>query len=141
MKYLIFTIIGVIFGLGVYYVSTHFYIGVRDSGDKIEMEKDNTDKISTTTSVESQIISDVGYLCDEGKTVHAVYFPHKVIIELSGGRAAQLTEIISESEVRYANLDKSIVFLSKGAVAFVEEGGKKTYANCNELDTSGVEMQ
>ncbi|MEI7480174.1 MAG: DUF333 domain-containing protein [bacterium] len=42
-----------------------------------------------------------------------------------------LPQVISASGARYANTDESFVFWNKGDTAFVNEGDKQTYVDCN----------
>jgi membrane-bound inhibitor of C-type lysozyme len=140
IKIIIGVVIGAVLGMGGYYVATHYSIS--------SLKTDNTEKIATTTvetkatvttSDTAKPVADVGYLCDAKKTIHAVYFKDKVIVELSDGRAMQLPQTISASGIRYANKDETYVFWSKGPTAYLEEMGKMTYEKCVELDTSSVE--
>lgn len=71
--------------------------------------------------------------CDGGKSVAAVFTngpQSSVALTLSDGRKVSLPQAMSGSGARYANADESFVFWNKGNTAFIEEGGKTTYAGC-----------
>jgi membrane-bound inhibitor of C-type lysozyme len=80
----------------------------------------------------ADIINDVTFNCEAGKSIHAVFYPESVGLILSDGRALSLPQTISGSGARYANADESIVFWNKGNTAFITEGsdGATTYGNC-----------
>lgn len=124
------TLIAVILYVGTFLFA--FYLGqqsqsVRDALSTIK----NTDT-STQASSGSQdnVINSVEYNCDNGKTIHALYFREKVELTLSDGRNMLLPQAISASGTRYANSDESFVFWSKGDTAFVQEDDSTTFDNC-----------
>lgn len=131
---------GILIGVVGYYLVTNVSIGIRAEGPGTATEEvATTTKTQPTKVADPTPIADVGYACDAQKTVHAVYFSNKVIIELSDGRAMQLPQVSAASGATYSNTNGSVVFSSKGPTAFVEEDGKITYDKCLELDTAGVE--
>jgi membrane-bound inhibitor of C-type lysozyme len=82
----------------------------------------------------AQTIS-AGFACEGGKKIAAVFVngAHaSVRLTLSDGRQLTLPQALSASGARYANADGSIVFWNKGRTAFIEEGGKRTYAQCQQ---------
>jgi putative hemolysin len=73
------------------------------------------------------------FRCAGGKSIDANFInlpSSSVKLVLSDGRALDLPQTISGSGARYANANESIVFWNKGNTAFIEEGGKTTFANC-----------
>lgn len=142
MKYIIGILIGLIVGFGGYFAFTQ----INNAEPTTEESQENTESSSAAeenTSTETDIntpISEAAYLCKNARTVRAVYFQSKVIIELSDGRAAQLPQVESASGAKYANSDESLIFWRQGADAFVEETGQQTFTECNELDTDSVEV-
>lgn len=139
IKIVIGVIAGVVLGIGGFYAYSQYSAATTANAKNDQAATTTTQKQTTTTPVEQKPVADVGYLCSEKKTIHAVYFSDKVIIELSDGRAMQLPQTISASGIRYANKDETYVFWSKGPTAFFQELGKNTYDKCAQLDTSSVE--
>lgn len=80
----------------------------------------------------ADVIADATFTCDDGKSIHAIFYPEFVDLSLSDGRTMSLPQTMSGSGARYANSDESIVFWNKGNTAFITEGGddNMTYANC-----------
>lgn len=76
----------------------------------------------------------VVYTCAEGKSMTATFSEDAVELYVSDGRsrtfALSKTSESDESEVRYANSDSSMVLWVKDYSAFLEEGGKTTFASC-----------
>jgi len=75
----------------------------------------------------------VTFLCAGGKSIEANFIngvSSSVKLALSDGRALDLPQVESGSGARYANADESVVFWNKGNTAFIEEGGKATFAGC-----------
>lgn len=73
------------------------------------------------------------FRCDAGQTVDAAFSNgalSSVSLQLPDGRALVLPRARSGSGARYADADGRVVFWNKGNTAFVEEGGRTTYAGC-----------
>ena len=74
------------------------------------------------------------FRCADRKSIDANFINgpsgSSVKLVLSDGRALDLPQVESGSGARYANADESIVFWNKGNTAFIEEGGKTTFAGC-----------
>lgn len=73
------------------------------------------------------------FACADGKSIDATFVngtASSVTLALSDGRKLSLPQARSGSGARYANDDESLVFWNKGNTAFIEEGGKTTYAEC-----------
>lgn len=142
-RYIIGAIIIIALAAAAYYFGYGMGKGIPGEQATSTPAAQETGDVSNTPPKEDatsgEVVADVGYLCAGKKTIHAVYYKDKVIIELSDGRAAQLPQTVSASGVRYANSNESLVFWSKGPTAFVQEAGKTTYDQCAELDTTGVE--
>ena len=71
--------------------------------------------------------------CSDGKSIEAAFFnaaPGHVELTLSDGRRFTLPQAVSASGARYANADESIVFWNKGDTAFIDEQGRRSYADC-----------
>ncbi len=60
----------------------------------------------------SEPISSVHYACADEKAIDAVFYPDKVDLTLSDGRALSLPQTISASGLRYADEDDALVFWS-----------------------------
>ena len=74
----------------------------------------------------ADLITDVSFACNLGKTIDAAFYPDKVDLKLSDGRTLTLPQAMSGSGARYANSDESIVFWNKGNTAFITEGADET---------------
>ncbi len=70
-------------------------------------------------SVLGQSIKDAVFQCDEGKSIHAVFYERAVRIGLPEDPEVFLMSIISGSGARYANTDESFVFWNKGDEALI----------------------
>ncbi|TSD06171.1 MAG: Protein of unknown function DUF2091, periplasmic [Parcubacteria group bacterium Greene0714_7] len=70
------------------------------------------------------------YQCAEGKSVYAVYVEGAVRLELSDLRARTLPQTVAGSGARYATLNGSFVFWSKGDTAFIQENNVLTFTDC-----------
>lgn len=73
------------------------------------------------------------FTCASDKSIDATFINGKrssVNLMLSDGRRLALPRALSGSGARYATDDESVVFWNKGNTAFIEEGGKTTYADC-----------
>lgn len=95
---------------------------------------------------QNELINKVSYKCDSGKTINASYYKGvpapqpqpgempiptgSVALILSDGRQMTLPQTISASGIRYTNADESLIFWSKGEIAFIMENNQQTYAEC-----------
>lgn len=79
-----------------------------------------------------EIIAEVTFHCESGKSIEATFREELVAIVLSDGREMDLPQAISASGARYANEDESIVFWNKGNTAFLLEDDQETYTGCIE---------
>ena len=72
------------------------------------------------------------FKCDDDKSIKAAFYPDKVDLTLSDGRAVELPQTMSGSGARYANADETMVFWNKGNTAFITEGSddKETFSGC-----------
>ncbi len=68
--------------------------------------------------------------CEAERALKAEFLDNKVHLALSDGRRLTLPQAVSGGGTRYANTDESFVFWNEGHIAFVEESGTVTYANC-----------
>lgn len=100
-----------------------------------------------TSAGQQQLVSQVTYACDGGKTINASYYQTQspapsqngappvpngsVALTLSDGRSMTLPQTISGSGIRYAG-SNNFVFWSEGNTAFVTEGSssQQTYSGC-----------
>lgn len=102
------------------------------------------------TAGQGQLIAQVHYQCDQGKTIDAAYYQGPaapqpqpgqpptptgyVDVTLSDGRAMTLNQTISADGTRYASKDESFVFWSKGNGALVlENNQEKSYIGCTKV--------
>lgn len=72
--------------------------------------------------------------CDERKNIQATFHDGSssvIDLILSDGRTLVLSQTVSASGARYTTEDETVVFWNKGGAAFIEEGGKTTFANCS----------
>lgn len=69
------------------------------------------------------------YACTEGRTIDATYKKDSVDLILSDGRKLTLPQTVSGSGIRYANAQESIVYWSKGEMAFLTDG-ITSYSDC-----------
>ena len=106
-----------------------FYLGQQCGELKAELRHAPIIQLSIPVQ-EKNIINAVTFVCDNNKTINALFFSEKVELTLSDGRNMLLLQAISASGARYANTDESFVFWSKGDTAFIEEGDNITYENC-----------
>ncbi|MFH0739620.1 MAG: MliC family protein [bacterium] len=101
-------------------------------------------------------ISQVDYLCSDGKTINAKYYQGEkapqaqpgemptptgsVKIVLSDGRQLALPQTISGSGIRYATASEAVIFWSKGNGSFIMENNVQTYSGCIALakDSGGL---
>lgn len=115
-----------------------------------QQKKQSNENIPTSTKVDAtefELSSEVYYSCDSGKQIKADYYKNTVFTKesdeipfpngkaelvLSDGRRMTLPQTISESGIRYASEDESIVFWNKGENTFIIENNKETYNNCTE---------
>lgn len=95
------------------------------------------------------LVAEASYSCDGEKTISAAFYrglsvPSSVPGEppqpngsveliLTDGRRLNLPQTISADGGRYANVDESLVFWSKGYGAFITENGTMTYSNCLQV--------
>ena len=80
------------------------------------------------------------YTCDAGKKFEAVYFPadqQKATLMLEG-KTIDLKQGPSGSGTRYADAAGTLTLSSKGATAFIEQGGQQSYANCIGAPVAGT---
>jgi membrane-bound inhibitor of C-type lysozyme len=132
-------LIGLIVGMGGYYVATHYAlspISAKGADTNALIASSTASAAQAATPAAEKQVADVTYACDAAKKIHAVYFADKVIIELSDGRAMQLPQTVSADGAHYSNKDGSLVFWSKGPTAFFQELGKTTYDKCVQLDAA-----
>ena len=73
------------------------------------------------------------FRCEGGRSIDALFSNgtrSSVSLALSDGRTLSLPQAQSASGARYAGADESFVFWNKGNTAFIDEGGRTTYAGC-----------
>ncbi|MCP4384007.1 MAG: hypothetical protein GY798_21800 [Hyphomicrobiales bacterium] len=80
----------------------------------------------SSSALAADLITDVTFTCNLGKTIDAAFYPDAVTLALSDGRRLELPQTMSGSGARYANSDETIVFWNKGNTAFLTEGGDET---------------
>ncbi len=114
------------------------YFSLQKSGYFLESKNKDKNKIAS-----------VKYICDEGKTLTAIFFESKsvlatstntqdishgfVIVKLDDGRSFELIQTISADGGRYANKDESFVFWDKGVnLIILEFDTERFYKNCKK---------
>ncbi|MET4579248.1 DUF333 domain-containing protein [Ottowia thiooxydans] len=79
---------------------------------------------------------EVKYSCSGSSTIAASFFndstPAQVRLALSDGRTFTLPQVVSADGARYASASETLVFWTKGRTAFIQEGGKTSFADCLE---------
>jgi membrane-bound inhibitor of C-type lysozyme len=85
-----------------------------------------------TPSPKLSVIAASAYSCADKKTIQAVYYQNQVELKLSDGRKLTVSQAESTEGARYASIDDSFVFWSKGNTAFIQEGQATTFSNCVE---------
>jgi membrane-bound inhibitor of C-type lysozyme len=121
-------IIAVILFVGVFALG--IWVGIRIERSKLEA----TQKWEAVPAQQQEkIIATVGYRCDKGKEILAVYKDKKVDVSMSDGRMFTLPQALSADGARYTSADELFVFWSKGQGAFITEGSSTTFANCNQV--------
>jgi membrane-bound inhibitor of C-type lysozyme len=98
-------------------------IAVLVGGYFLLSKKSETKDSDTLTNNENK----VHYSCRIG-SIDAIYKETSVVLSLSDKRIIDLPQTRSASGIRYEQ--SSIVFVSKGENAFLEENGKTTYEDC-----------
>ena len=86
--------------------------------------------IAQYSNINENQITSAFFVCENEKTINAVFFSEKAELSLSDGRNVILFQAISASGARYANQDESFVFWNKGDTAFIEENGIQTFSSC-----------
>lgn len=83
-------------------------------------------------AVVGPVINDVVFLCDEGKSIHALFYGRAVQVQLPESPRMFLVQTISGSGVRYANTDESFVFWNKGDQALIMRDNQMdlSFKNC-----------
>lgn len=116
------------------------YFSLQKSGYFLESKNKDKNKIAS-----------VKYICDEGKTLTAIFFESKsvlatstniqdishgfLVVKLDDGRSFELNQTISADVGRYANKDESFVFWNKGSSALILEfDTERFYRGCKEYD-------
>lgn len=105
-------------------------------------------KDNTPVKSERTLITSVKYMCDNDKSISVAYYEDKeltqpiegepavpsnsVDISLDEGPLMLLTQTVSASGARYANIDESLVFWNKGDEALIMRNNEmdQTYKNC-----------
>ena len=92
--------------------------------------------IAQYSNINENQITSAFFVCENEKTINAVFFSEKAELSLSDGRNVILFQAISASGARYANQDESFVFWNKGDTAFIEENGIQTFSSCLVLENN-----
>lgn len=76
--------------------------------------------------------SDVVFVCDGGKSIHALFYDRGVRVGFPKEPESFLLQTISASGARYANTDESLVFWNKGNEAFIMKNNEAdlNFKNC-----------
>ena len=123
-------------------------------GPKEEAKKPEPQKsMEQTTPVDNRLAKsgtgvefvNVDYQCADGKTINAVFVvglnTGSTTLNLSDNRTLALIQTVSASGTRYANADESVVFWSKGEMAWLEEAGTETYKDCAQIKPAAENTQ
>lgn len=107
-------VVAIILFVGVYYYG--FYLGSQVRTAKIFGEK----------------VNDVVFVCDAGKSIHAVFYKQGVHVSIPKEEDEFLLQTISGSGARYARSDESLVFWNKGDEALIMRNNQMDFSfkNC-----------
>ncbi len=107
-------IVAIILFVGIYYYG--FYLGSE----------------TRTWKIFGPVVNDVVFTCDEGKSIHAIFYKQGVHIWPTNTEDSYLLQTISASGARYANVDESLVFWNKGAEALIMHNNEMdlSFKNC-----------
>lgn len=85
-----------------------------------------------TAKIFGDKVSEATFTCDEGKSVHAIFYKQGVHVWVGGEEDEFLLQTISASGARYARSDESLVFWNKGDTALIMRGSQMdlNYKNC-----------
>lgn len=125
-------------GIGALIIIGGWFLLSQKTQEVIEPQPIKENAVEKTTPSSVQEIqgasigseNEVSFVCDEGKTITAVFARTIVGITLSDGRQIELREAASGSGIRYLNNTETIEFRGQGSEGFLVENGKTTYANC-----------
>jgi len=92
----------------------------------------NVETVSTANT--DSIIATATYFCKDNKFISGTFRDNKVDLVLSDRRLLSLSQVISASGARYANLNESFVFWNKGNTAFITEDGEQTFSDCATVE-------
>ncbi len=87
-----------------------------------------------TPQKETPIIATATYFCKDNKFISGTFRDNKVDLVLSDHRQLSLSQAISASGARYANINESFVFWNKGNTAFITEDDEQTFGDCATLE-------
>jgi membrane-bound inhibitor of C-type lysozyme len=76
--------------------------------------------------------NDVVFVCDENKSIHAVFYERGVRVGFPKEPELFLLQTISASGARYANVDESLVFWNKGDEVLIMHNNEMdlSFKNC-----------
>jgi membrane-bound inhibitor of C-type lysozyme len=76
--------------------------------------------------------NDVVFVCEDNKSIHAVFYDRGVKVGLPKESETFLLQTISASGARFANTDESLVFWNKGKGAFIMRNNEAdpNFKNC-----------
>ncbi|MDD4358313.1 MAG: MliC family protein [Candidatus Pacebacteria bacterium] len=115
-------ILAIVIYVGIFFLA--FYLGAKWG------EANAILSLNPIENQKSNVITNANFICDNDKSINALFFGQKVELSLSDGRNMMLIQTISASGARYANNDESFIFWNKGDTAFIQEGDETTYDNC-----------
>lgn len=77
-------------------------------------------------------VNDVVFVCEAGKSVHAIFYEKAVEVYPQNEHEVFLPQTISGSGARYANADESLVFWNKGNEALIMRNNQMdlSFKNC-----------
>jgi membrane-bound inhibitor of C-type lysozyme len=118
-----------------------FYIAIIALLGIVGYQLMNTEKPEVLPIIEPVVTAPVitstsQYFCDTGSTIIAGYSEKMASLKLSDGRSIDLPQVVSADGARYAK--DSLVFVTKGDQAFLQENGTDTYTNCISDSSNGV---
>lgn len=101
-------------------------------------------QISQTSSQDLR----VNFSCEENKGLSVVFhLPEDALLDLttSDGRAITLKNTPAPDRTQYTSQDGSVIFWSKGKGAYLQEGTRTTFSNCQlaagAMDTTTIISQ
>jgi len=123
-------------GIGALVIASGWYFLQREPAEEPEQQVAASQQPVTKKAEPVQPGASAGpenevlFVCDDNKTITAVFTRDIVGITLSDGRQFELRESVSASGAKYEDTSRGLVFWGEGDTAFFEEKSVRTHSNC-----------